>query len=88
MRFDFLSVLVVFILNCCHSFGCERRHSVSTYASILVLLLYFFYGPVLQGVRETLYSSLSLEEIIEPSFGALRKGTGITVLSLLNHNLV
>ena len=24
-------------LNCCPSFGCARRHSVSTYASILVL---------------------------------------------------
>ena len=37
--FDFLSVLVVFLsLNCCcPSFGCARRHSVSTYASILVL---------------------------------------------------
>ena len=32
MRFDFLSVLVV---CCCPSFGCARKHSVSTYASIL-----------------------------------------------------
>ena len=37
--FDFLSVLIIFLfLNCCPSFGCARRLSVSTYASILVLL--------------------------------------------------
>ena len=37
VQFDFLSVLVVFLfLNCCcPSFGCARRCSVSTYASIL-----------------------------------------------------
>ena len=35
VQFDFLSVLVVFLfLNCCCPFGCVRRHSVSTYASI------------------------------------------------------
>ena len=37
MPFDFLSVPVWFLfLNCCcPPFGCARRHSVSTYASIL-----------------------------------------------------
>ena len=36
IQFDFLSVLVVFLfLNCCPSFGCARRCSVSTYTSML-----------------------------------------------------
>ena len=38
LSFDFLSALVGFFLFlncCCPSFGCVRRHSVSTYASIL-----------------------------------------------------
>ena len=37
VRFDLMSVLVVFVFKFCSpSFGCARRRSVSTYASILV----------------------------------------------------
>ena len=43
---DFLAVLVVFLfLNCCcPSFGCARRHSVSTYASILARSPFLFFN--------------------------------------------
>ena len=41
--FDFLAVLVIFCFQicCCPSFGCARRHSVSTYMSILAGSPYF-----------------------------------------------
>ena len=50
MQFDFLSVLVGFLfLNyCCPSFGCARRHSVSTYTSILAGSLWVVFVVVPQ----------------------------------------
>ena len=38
----------LFLNHCCPSFGCARRHSVSTYASILVGSPLFFFFNVLQ----------------------------------------
>ena len=43
VQFSVSSGCFLFVICCCHSFGCARRHSVSTYASILPgsLNLYF-----------------------------------------------
>ena len=39
IQFNFLSVLVVFVFKLLSFFGCVRRHSVSTYASVLAGIL-------------------------------------------------
>ena len=51
VRFSVSSCCFLF-LNCCPSFGCARRHSVSTYASILARSPRFVILKVIRDLKE------------------------------------
>ena len=48
VQFSVSPACFLFLNCCCPSFGCARRHSVSTYASILAAIMIFFFDDIVR----------------------------------------